>query len=213
MTAISGINNSSANAWADTTKTAKSSSSAEFQAVLDKAESRAKSVTGSDTGTDDTTRQLGRLDANPGLQLTQSQFDTGSASTNQAAGRLPPPTALFNQGSSDDTRSTESATLSKLFEAADTDGSGNIGSQEYARLDEMVQQAMTNLQPTSVTYASTTVSSADASGKDPVSSTDESLSQSYDMNQLAQQVMRQYQQVGNGTTSASASGSTVDTVA
>lgn len=213
MTAISGIN-TSATAWTDQAAKRSSGGSSEFQAVLDKADSRAKSTTGTTDITDDTTRSLAQLDTNTGATLSQSQFDTGSASTIQAAGRLPAPQPLFQQGSNDDVDSTESATLSKLFAVTDTNGNGNIDDDEADNLRQMIATATASLEPASVGYSSTVTASADDSGSAPVTTSDESFTQSYDMTQLAQQVLRQYQQVGgNSTSDSSPSGSTVSAVA
>jgi hypothetical protein len=214
MTAISGINTSTSS-WTDPVAKRSSGATPEFQAVLDKADSRAKSVTGTTDTADDTTRSLAQLDANFNVKLNQSQFDTGSASTIQAAGRLPPPQALFAHGSNDDVRTSESTTLSKLFKATDTDGDGSIDSNESDTLRQMIANATATMEPNSTGYSSTISASADNSGNAPVTTSDETITRSYDVNQLAQQVLRQYQQVAsqNPYSDSSASGSSVDKVA
>ena len=195
MTTISGINNSATNAWTEksTSKTASSQDAALFR--------------------------MARLDANANDKLSQSEYGTGSASTTRDAARLPPPPAAFSQGAADDTASSTTVgnTLSALFGAVDSNGSGSIDDSEMNTLQQMVQNAMAVVQPSSTSYASTTVSfgstGSTASATGDSSTTDQTLTERYDLQQVAQQVLKQYQQVSSGASTASATGSTVSKVA
>lgn len=191
MTAITAINKSAQNAWTEKSgaKTAARDDAALFR--------------------------LAQQDANSTDKLTQSQYGTGSASTTQDASRLPPPPPLFSQAASDDTgtQTGVGSTLSALFDAVDGNSSGSIDDDEMATLQQMVQTAMGSVQPSSTVYSSSTISLSDGTAEGTTSTTDQNLTQRYDLQQLAQQVLKQYDQVSAGGSSGSATGSTVSKVA
>ncbi|QHJ00270.1 hypothetical protein GT347_21170 [Xylophilus rhododendri] len=220
MTTIQGIP-SSTSAWADksgakSTAGTGSSGGSEFQAVLDKAESRSKSVTGTTDSSDDTIRTLARLDNNSNLQLNQSQYDTGSASTTAAPSRLPPPPALFTRDASDNTSDT--STQAKRVDQIGIYGNG-VGQSETAALQQMAQAALDAVPAMAQDYNSTaslssgSSSSSGSSAAAPVATSQQAVSQSYDSTQMAQQILRQYQQVGSGGSTGSSTGGSVDAVA
>lgn len=192
MTAITGINNSAQNARASTsaTRTAAADDAALFR--------------------------LAQQDANSTTQLSQSQYGTGSASTIQDASRLPPPPPLFTDSTGNGTASGTTGTdntLSSLFGAVDANRNGGIDDDELATLQQMVETAMASMQPSSTGYSSSTVSLSDGTAAGTTSVTGQTVTQRYDLQQFAQQVLKQYDQVNAGASATSATGNTVSKVA
>ena len=187
------------------------------------------------TSDDSTVRTQAQLDGNRGTTLTQSQFSNGSASTPQAPGRLPPPQALFSTGSSNNTSNTginrigggstevevnpvdgtratnDTHTLSNLYDTADVDRNGSIDSREADTMGRMIEAARAVQDP--VAFASPRAS-GNGNGIDNRAATDETGSRQVDLREIAQQVLKSYQQVGGGTSSTGGvSGRTVDALA
>lgn len=117
------------------------------------------------------------------------------------------------------TRTAAAADDAALFRLAQEDASENattrtgVDNNETAALQRMVETAMASMQPSSTVYSSSTVSLSDGTAEGTISSTDQTVSQRYDLQQLAQQVLRQYDQVSAGGSSSSATGNTISKVA
>jgi len=197
-----------------------------FRAAQEQAQDRAQGIYGSVAAADDTSRALARLDNNVNTRLNQSEFDTGSASTVQAAGRLPAPGALFVQDSSDDTRASRTDMLGRRAGTTESRvGAASVGSVTVDRQASGIDiHAAENLrladiaagEATAEPFASTfSLSRGASAGATSDSAADAASSTTGDPRQTAQMQLqlRQYQQVGASTSPGSASGNAVALVA
>ena len=132
--------------------------------------------------------RLAQQDADSSTSLAQSQYDAG-------------------------TRTEAANTTFALFGAVDGDSSGSIDDNESATLQQMVENAMSSMQPSSTAYSSSTVSLSDGTAEGTTSTTEQTVTQRYDLQQLAQQVLKQYDQTSAGHSSGSATGGTISKVA
>lgn len=212
MTSLNPIANRSA--WTEqstgTRQAGTTGTSSEFQAAMDKSESRAKSITGTpDTNTDETARVLARLDTNYNNRLSQSQFDTGSASTIQAAGRLPTPSAAFARGGVDDTRASETGSTVAL--ASQTRGTNSAADgNDSLQQDYPGSSAFGSFYTTGVALASTRPGQTDTyteTGTGTTRNTVDALDASQSRRPDLQQGLRQYQLQSQYQTTAAPSDS------
>ena len=113
------------------------------------------------------------------------------------------------------TRTAAAADDAALFRLTqqDADSSGSIADNGMDTLQRMVEKAMSSMQPSSTGYSSSTISLSDGTAQGTTASTDQTMTQRYDLQQLAQQVLSQYDQVSASGSSSSATGGTISKVA
>jgi len=105
---------------------------------------------------------------------------------------------------------TAAADDAALFRLAQQDATDE---DKLATQQKMAEPAMASMQPSSTGYSSSTVSLSDGVAEDTVGTKDQASIQRYDLQQPAQQVLKQYEQVGAGNSSGSATGSSISKVA
>jgi Ca2+-binding EF-hand superfamily protein len=176
--------------------------------------------------TDDSTKLFAKLDTDGDGALTQAEFDAGRPGAEggpQAAGGMPPPppggaggasnaetydaldtnedgivsAAELAAGEAAGATSSTVDTLNALFDAIDTDGDHKLSSDETDAFAQQVAAALQTMQ--SGTSSSSDSSTASNEEKKP-----------FDLQTLAQLVLKQYQEIAKNQSATASTGTLVD---